>query len=113
MGTDPLTGRVDVTILTTGQSSSGRKRRQEVAAGLKALLRKKTKVGSINIDPRRRRRLKLAKKKTSDYLHLQYLTIYFPVPLGKVYLLTMVMTFQVVIIHAACVPYSMCRNRSI
>jgi len=41
---------VDVTILTTGQSSSGRKRRQEVAAGLKALLRKKTKVGSINID---------------------------------------------------------------
>jgi DNA replication licensing factor MCM4 len=48
--TDPLTGRVDVTILTTGQSSSGRKRRQEVAAGLKALLRKKTKVGSINID---------------------------------------------------------------
>merc|ERR1719394_1831896 len=48
--TDSLTGRVDVTILTTGQSSSGRKRRQEVAAGLKALLRKKTKVGSINID---------------------------------------------------------------
>ena len=57
---------MDVTILTTGQSSSGRKRRQEVclkfvnfavtqlchqvAAGLKALLRKKTKVGSINID---------------------------------------------------------------
>merc|ERR1719295_515712 len=39
--TDPLTGRVDVTILTTGQSSSGRKRRQEVAAGLKALLRKR------------------------------------------------------------------------
>merc|ERR1712112_299578 len=48
--TDPLTGRVDVSILTTGQSSSGRKRRQEVAAGLKALLRKKTKTPTINFE---------------------------------------------------------------
>ena len=43
-----------------------------------------------NLDPRRRRRLK-TRQKPPDYLHLQYLTIYFPVPLRKVYLLTMVM----------------------
>merc|ERR1711920_82867 len=41
--TDPLTGRIDVSILTTGQSSAGRKRRAEVANALKALLKKKSK----------------------------------------------------------------------
>merc|ERR1711920_1148577 len=35
--TDPLTGRIDVSILTTGQSSAGRKRRAEVATALKDL----------------------------------------------------------------------------
>merc|ERR1712173_504488 len=39
--TDPLTGRIDVSILTTGQSSAGRKRRAEVAAALKDLLEKR------------------------------------------------------------------------
>jgi len=48
--TDPTTGRIDVSILTTGQSSSGRKRRQEVQTALRALLRKKGKVASVNID---------------------------------------------------------------
>jgi len=38
--TDPLTGRIDVSILTTGQSSSGRKRRAEVASALKEQLKK-------------------------------------------------------------------------
>merc|ERR1711915_355776 len=41
--TDPLTGRIDVSILTTGQSSAGRKRRAEVATALKDLLLKKKK----------------------------------------------------------------------
>jgi len=48
--TDPLTGRIDASILATGQSSSGRKRRMEVMTALKVLLKKKTKVASINID---------------------------------------------------------------
>jgi len=48
--TDPLTGRIDVSILTTGQSSSGRKRRVEVAAALKALLKKKSKTPTIGYD---------------------------------------------------------------
>jgi len=48
--TDPLTGRIDASILATGQSSSGRKRRMEVMTALKTLLRKKTKQASINID---------------------------------------------------------------
>merc|ERR1711973_113636 len=46
--TDPLTGKIDVTILTTGQSSSGRKRRQMVKNGLKALIEKKGKVQTLN-----------------------------------------------------------------
>jgi len=48
--TDPLTGRIDVSILTTGQSSAGRKRRAEVAAALKDLLLKKKKTPTIGYD---------------------------------------------------------------
>jgi len=48
--TDPLTGRIDVSILTTGQSSSGRKRRVEVATALKTLLKKKAKSPTIGYD---------------------------------------------------------------
>merc|ERR1712025_1380517 len=48
--TDPLTGRIDVSILTTGQSSAGRKRRAEVAAALKDLLLKKKKTPTINFE---------------------------------------------------------------
>ena len=63
--TDPLTGRIDVSILTTGQarsvdfnvpleylfqSSAGRKRRAEVANALKALLKKKSKTPTISYD---------------------------------------------------------------
>jgi len=48
--TDPTTGRVDVTILTTGQSSAGRRRRQEVATALRTIIKKKNKTASINID---------------------------------------------------------------
>ena len=33
--TDPMSGKIDVSILTTGQSSGSRKRRAEVAASLK------------------------------------------------------------------------------
>jgi DNA replication licensing factor MCM4 len=48
--TDPLTGRIDVSILTTGQSSAGRKRRVEVATALKALLKKKSKTPTVSYD---------------------------------------------------------------
>merc|ERR1712142_1216283 len=48
--TDPLTGRIDVSILTTGQSSAGRKRRAEVATALKDLLKKKNKTPTIGYD---------------------------------------------------------------
>ena len=62
--TDPTTGRIDVTILTTGmvgelidfslyllfyiQSSASRKRRQEVAKALQELLSKKIKTPTVN-----------------------------------------------------------------
>merc|ERR1719468_1152157 len=48
--TDPTTGRIDVSILTTGQSSATRKRRQEVAKALQELLAKKTKTPTISYD---------------------------------------------------------------
>merc|ERR1719435_768528 len=48
--TDPLTGRIDVSILTTGQSSAGRKRRVEVATALKGLLKKKGKSPTVGYD---------------------------------------------------------------
>jgi len=48
--TDPTTGRIDVSILTTGQSSATRKRRQEVAKALQELLSKKTKTPTTSYD---------------------------------------------------------------
>lgn len=48
--TDPLTGRIDVSILTTGQSSAGRKKRAEVAAALKEMLQKKNKTPTVSYD---------------------------------------------------------------
>lgn len=46
--TDPLSGKIDISILTTGQSEGGRRRRQEVKASLKSLIEKKGKVQTIN-----------------------------------------------------------------
>lgn len=46
--TDPLSGKIDVSILTTGQSEGSRKRRQMVKNGLKALIEKKGKVQTLN-----------------------------------------------------------------
>ena len=63
-----------------------------------------------NLDPQRRRRLKTSQK-PPDYLHLQYLTIYFPVPLKRVFIYPpSKLLSQAVIFHAVCAPYSMCRN---
>merc|ERR1712156_603758 len=45
---DPTTGTIDVSILTTGQSSAGRKRRFAVKNNLKDLVKRKGKVNTIN-----------------------------------------------------------------
>ena len=63
-----------------------------------------------NLDPRRRRRLKTSPK-PPDYLHLQYLTICFPVPLKRVFIYPpSKLVSQAVFFHAGCAPYSICRN---
>lgn len=46
--TDPLSGKIDVSILTTGLSSAARKRRIEVSKALKDLLKAKGKVPTVN-----------------------------------------------------------------
>lgn len=46
--TDPLSGKIDVGILTTGMSSAARKRRVELAQALKKLIDDKGKVPTIN-----------------------------------------------------------------
>ena len=47
--TDPMSGKIDVTILTTGQSEAGRKRRDEVKRSLREVIDKKgKKVQTIN-----------------------------------------------------------------
>ncbi|KAJ8935380.1 hypothetical protein NQ314_012791 [Rhamnusium bicolor] len=46
--TDPLSGRIDVGILTTGLSSAARKRRLELAQSVKKLIEEKGKVPIIN-----------------------------------------------------------------
>ena len=46
--TDPTSGKIDVSILTTGLSSAARKRRVEVAQSLKKLIQSKGKVATLN-----------------------------------------------------------------
>lgn len=46
--TDPLSGKIDVGILTTGLSSAARKRRVELAQSVKKLIELKGKVPTIN-----------------------------------------------------------------
>lgn len=46
--TDPLSGKIDVGILTTGLSSAARKRRAELAQSVKKLIESKGKVPLIN-----------------------------------------------------------------
>ncbi|KAL1512769.1 hypothetical protein ABEB36_002301 [Hypothenemus hampei] len=46
--TDPLSGKIDVGILTTGLSSTARKRRVELAQALKKLIDDKGKVPTVN-----------------------------------------------------------------
>ncbi|XP_049816684.1 DNA replication licensing factor MCM4 [Schistocerca nitens] len=46
--TDPLSGKIDVSILTTGISTAGRKRRLEVKQALAKLISAKGKVTSLN-----------------------------------------------------------------
>ena len=46
--TDPLSGKIDVSILTTGLSSAARKRRVEVAQALKKMITSKEKVVTLS-----------------------------------------------------------------
>ena len=46
--TDPLSGKIDVSILTTGLSSAARKRRVEVAQSLKKMITSKEKVVTLS-----------------------------------------------------------------
>ena len=47
--TDPMSGKIDVSILTTGLSSAARKRRVEVAQALRKLIQAKGKVTTLNL----------------------------------------------------------------
>ncbi|XP_046648620.1 DNA replication licensing factor MCM4-like isoform X1 [Daphnia pulicaria] len=46
--TDPMSGKIDVNILTTGLSSMARKKRGEVAAALRKMIESKGKTSSLN-----------------------------------------------------------------
>jgi len=46
--TDPTSGKIDVSILTTGQSSATRKRRGDIAQALRKLMQSKGKVPSLS-----------------------------------------------------------------
>lgn len=46
--TDPLSGKIDVSILTTGLSSAARKKRVELAQALRKLIQAKGRVHTLN-----------------------------------------------------------------
>lgn len=45
---DPLSGKIDISILTTGMSLAARKRRQELVEALKKLIKGKDKTPTLN-----------------------------------------------------------------
>lgn len=45
---DPLSGKIDISILTTGMSLAARKRRQELVEALKKLIKSKDKAPTLN-----------------------------------------------------------------
>lgn len=45
---DPLSGKIDVTILTTGISAGARKRRKELCEAIQKLIESKDKVHMLN-----------------------------------------------------------------
>lgn len=45
---DPLSGKIDISILTTGMSLAARKRRQELVEALKKLVKSKDKAPTLN-----------------------------------------------------------------
>jgi DNA replicative helicase MCM subunit Mcm2 (Cdc46/Mcm family) len=45
---DPLSGKIDISILTTGMSLAARKRRQELVEALKKLIKEKDKAPTLN-----------------------------------------------------------------
>lgn len=46
--TDPLSGKIDISILTTGLSSAARKKRVELAQALRKLIQAKGRVHTLN-----------------------------------------------------------------
>lgn len=46
--TDPISGKIDVGILTTGLSTTARKKRAELVASIKEALKKKGKVPTVS-----------------------------------------------------------------
>lgn len=46
--TDPLSGKIDIGILTTGLSTTARKQRAELVASIKEILKKKVKLSTIS-----------------------------------------------------------------
>ena len=45
---DPLSGKIDISILTTGMSLAARKRKQELVEALKKLIKEKGKAPTLN-----------------------------------------------------------------
>ena len=46
--TDPMSGKIDVNILTTGLSSNARKKRGEIAQALRKMIESKGKISTMN-----------------------------------------------------------------
>lgn len=69
--TDPLSGKIDVGILTTGLSSSTRKRRMEMAQAVKKLIEEKGEVPIINYP-----KLFQELKDSSNMVNMLYITFY-------------------------------------
>jgi DNA replication licensing factor MCM4 len=69
--TDPLTGRIDLSIITTGSSHAARKLKEDMGRAIKRLLENRNKLSTINTQ-----KLLEDLKKTSNRVNIQKLIIY-------------------------------------
>ncbi len=73
--TDPMSGKIDVNILTTGLSSNARKKRGEIAQALRQLIESKGKLSTVNYQKTFNEFKQGSQMVTNTAIHVQFCSL--------------------------------------
>lgn len=100
---DPLSGKIDISILTTGMSLAARKRRQELVETLKKLIKGKDKTPTLNYQ-----KIFMELKESSSMVSLFVICVsHFMFVLIHFYLYIIIMYFIMFILFLICIIQGM------